>query len=157
MDTFKTFKTKEGFCHVAPEKIILTRDGVIGNVSEAFVGNSIAQILIIYGIALPFLTYAAYQNYERGHVFMAFFFGGGTMLLVYNIFKSRNYSATPIINRNTIRLVTYHPGRKGLTRSRLEVDFDSDGKLKKRLIILSGMKGESDKALEIMREEKLLR
>ena len=44
----KKFRTKTGFCHILPEKIILTRDGIIGNVAKVTVGNGIYRILIIY-------------------------------------------------------------------------------------------------------------
>lgn len=49
MEQEKTFKTKTGFCHILLDKIVLTRDGVVGNVAKVTVGKSIARILIIYG------------------------------------------------------------------------------------------------------------
>jgi len=49
MENEKTFKTKTRYCHILPNKIILTRDGIIGNVAKVTVGNNIYRILIIYG------------------------------------------------------------------------------------------------------------
>ena len=46
MESEKTFKTKTGFCHILPDKIILTRDGVVGNVAKVTVGNNITRILL---------------------------------------------------------------------------------------------------------------
>jgi hypothetical protein len=41
MENEKTFKTKIGFCHILPDKIILTRDGIIGNVTIVMIGNNL--------------------------------------------------------------------------------------------------------------------
>ncbi len=41
MENEKIFKTKTGFCHVFPDKIVLTRDGVVGNISKVLIGNNI--------------------------------------------------------------------------------------------------------------------
>ena len=60
METGKTFRTKTGFCHVTADKIILTRDGVIGNIAKVTVGNNISRIPIIYGLVSIGLIYFAY-------------------------------------------------------------------------------------------------
>ena len=49
MENEKTFKTKTGFCHILSDKIILTRDGIIGNVAKVTVENNINRVLLIYG------------------------------------------------------------------------------------------------------------
>lgn len=56
MEKENIFRTKTGFCHVLPDKIVLTRDGIIGNLSKVIVGNKIQQILIIYGIINSYLS-----------------------------------------------------------------------------------------------------
>jgi hypothetical protein len=47
MESEKIFKTKTGFCHILPDKIVLKRDGVVGNAAKVTVGNNIARILLI--------------------------------------------------------------------------------------------------------------
>ena len=42
------FRTKSGFCHLFPDKIVLTRDGVVGNLSNFVVGSNISRILFVY-------------------------------------------------------------------------------------------------------------
>jgi len=37
MDNEKKFKTKTGFCHILADKLILTRDGIVGNVANVTV------------------------------------------------------------------------------------------------------------------------
>ncbi|MCR6639718.1 MAG: phosphoribosylaminoimidazolesuccinocarboxamide synthase [Sporocytophaga sp.] len=160
METEKTFRTKTGFCHVTADKIILTRDGVIGNISSVTVGNNISRILIIYGLLSIGLIYFAYNSYVKGDTAMTLFFGLIGLYLIYGIVKSRNNSSTPIIERKDIKNVTYNAGTSGLTRPRFEIEFNDNGQIKKRLIMLprtlGGGQSEGDKAVQIMKDEKLL-
>ncbi|NOT73582.1 MAG: phosphoribosylaminoimidazolesuccinocarboxamide synthase [Cyclobacteriaceae bacterium] len=160
METEKIFKTKTGYCHVTPDKIILTRDGVIGNISKVAVGNNISRILIIYGALSIGLLYFAYNSYLNGDTTTTIFFGLIGLYLIYGIVKSRNNSATPIIERKDIVNVTYNAGAAGLTRPRFEIEFNEGGQIKKRLIMLPGTiaggQNEGEKAVQIMRDEKLM-
>ena len=88
-------------------------------------------------------------------------FGLIGIYLVYGIISSTNNSATPIIDRSKIKNIKFKAAIVGLTRSRFEVFFETEnGKIKKRLIMLPGSltggKSETEKALIIMREEKLI-
>jgi hypothetical protein len=160
MDHERTFKTKTGFCHVTAERIILTRDGVIGNVSKVVVGNNIIRILTIYGLISAGLLYYAYDSFRNGQFLTTTFFGILALYLIYGIASSLNNSATPVIDRKDIKKVTFKKAIPGLTRSRFIVDFDENGKIKKRLIFLpgsmSGGQDETPKAIEIMTSERLL-
>ncbi|MEN8123036.1 MAG: phosphoribosylaminoimidazolesuccinocarboxamide synthase [Bacteroidota bacterium] len=161
MSNEKTFKTKTGFCHILPDKIILTRDGIIGNVAKVTVGNNITRILLIYGGLALALLYSAFDNFQRGQIFQPIFFGLIGLYLIYGIFTSLNNSATPIIERNKIKGIKLKKAIVGLTRSKFEVLFeDKNGKIKKRLIMLPGSlndgQNETEKAVKIMIEEKLI-
>lgn len=63
-------------------------------------------------------------------------------------------------NRRDIKTTKFIKGTSGLSRSRFEIEFNEGGKIKKRLILLPGsLTGgldETDKAVKIMKEEKLL-
>ena len=161
MENERFFKTKTGFCHILPDKIILTRDGIVGNVAKVTVGNNISRILLIYGGLSAFLLYSAFNNYQKGQIFIPIFFVIIGLYLIYGIITSLNNSATPIIERDKIRTVKFKKAIKGLTRSRFEVMFvDDKGKLKKRLIMLPGSltdgQSETEKAVKLMTEEKLI-
>lgn len=161
MNNLKKFKTKNGFCHILSDKIVLTRDGFVGNVSEVVVGNKISRILTIYGILSLALFYLAYKGYTNDKVGGALFFGVIGVFLVYGIFKSFKNSATPVIYRDKIQGIIFKPGFPGATRSRFEVFFKDDkGKIKKRLIMLPGSMNEGDneteKALKVMIDENLI-
>lgn len=161
MENEKVFKTKTGFCHILPDKVILTKDGIIGNVAKVTVGNNVTRILIIYSGLSIALLYFAFSNYQDGRTFQSIFFGAIGIYLIYGIFSSLNNSATPIIERNKIKSVDLKKAIFGLTRSRFEVKFeDENGKMKKRLIMLPGSmnngQNETEKAIEIMTAENLL-
>ena len=161
MDNEKTFKTKTGFCHILPDKIVLTRDGIIGNVAKVTVGNNISRILIIYGGLSLGLFYFAFDSYKNGQIAGPIFFGLLGIYLIYGIINSVNNSATPIIDRDKIKDVKFKKAILGLTRSRFEVFFeDENDKTKKRLILLPGSltdgQNETEKAIKIMTDEKLI-
>ncbi len=157
----KVFKTKTGFCHVLPDKIILTRDGVIGNVAKVTIGNSVKRILRIYGIIAIGLFYFAFDSYQNGQTLKTILLGFFGIYLVYVVLNSLNNSATPIIDRQKIKEVKLKKAIKGLTRSRFEVIFeDENGKIRKRLIMLPGSltdgQNETEIAVKIMKDEHLL-
>lgn len=161
MDYQKTFRTKTGFCHIQPDKIILTRDGIIGNVAKTTVGNNITRILTIYAILAVALIYFAFYSFQRGQIIQTIFVGLIGLYLIYGILRSLNNSTIPIINRDKIKEVKLKKAIPGLTRSRFEVFFeDINGKVKKRMIMLpgsmSGGQNETKKAIQIMTREKLL-
>jgi len=162
MDSEKRFRTKTGYCHILADKIILTRDGIIGNVANVTVGNNIARILIIYGLVALGLIYFAIDNYNKQDNFTAIFLLLIAIYLIYGIFNSLNNSATPVIDRKSIRKVKLVKGIAGLTRARFIVIFtDDNGKIKKRLIMLPGSltggQTETDIAYNVMIEEKLIK
>ena len=132
MDNKNTFKTKTGFCHILPDKIILTRDGIIGNVAKVTVGNNITRILLIYGGLSLFLLYSAFNSFQKGQTPISALYGIVSLFLIYGIFTSLNNSATPIIERNKIKGIKLKKAIFELTRSQFEVLFkDDNGKLRK--------------------------
>jgi len=161
MENETTFLTKTGFCHILPDKIVLTRDGVIGNMAEVTVGSSISRILVIYGALSLALVYGATEELKKGHTTQVVLLALVVAYLVYGILTSLNNSATPVIDRQKIRNTRFKKAIPGLTRSRFEVFFeDEKGKLKKRLIFLpgslSGGQDETGKAVKLMTEAGLL-
>jgi len=158
------FKTKTGFCHILPDKIVLTRYRITGNIEKISVDNTILKFLIsyvIYAAISSGLFYFAVDSYRNEQIIQTIFFGLLGIYLTYGIISSINCSATPIIDRNKIKTVKFKPAISGLTRSRFEVFFETEnGKVKKRLIMLPGLlaggKSETEKALKIMRDEKLI-
>ena len=157
----KVFKTKTGYCHILPDKIVLTRDGIVGKVANVTVGNHIRRPLVVYGVMSIILVYFAYISYQNEEFYGALFFGLMAVFLVYGVIASLNNSATPVIDRNSIKGTKFKKGLPGLIRSRFEILFeDENGKVRKRLIMLPGAlshgKIEANKAVEIMQEEGLL-
>jgi hypothetical protein len=159
MDQQKTFRTKTGYCHVTPEKIILTRDGVLGDAAKVVSGSKLYAILIVYGLLSLALAYFAVHSYLHGSIGVALINGGLAFALIYGIIKSRNNSGAPEIERKDIRRVAFDAGTPGMTLPRFEIEFLEHGKVRKRLIILPGTAAggqqEVTKALQIMKDENL--
>ena len=158
MDTEKVFKTKTGYCHILQDKIVLTRDGVIGNISKMTIGNNISRPLIIYGLISIGLFTLAIKGFNKGQTVPASLFTILALLLVFGIFKSLNNSATPVIHRDKIKNIEFKKEVTGVTRAYFIIHFQTEnGQTKRRLIMLpgslSGGQLETEKALQIMNEE----
>lgn len=160
MQNEKTFRTKSGYCHILPDKIVLTRNGTIGEISKVNSLN-IKLRLLLYGLISIALFYSAFVNFKKGENATTFLYSLIGIYLVYGIIKSLNNSATPVINRKQIKSVKFHDAKPGLTRAYFEVLFENEeGKSKKRLIMLPGSlsdgKNETEKALEVMKSENII-
>lgn len=161
MEEEKVFQTKTGFCHILPDRLVLTRDGVVGSVSQVVVGNRLGRILIIYGLAVAFFLFMAFSKYQEGKLIEATFFLVFSLFHVLIILASRNNSAAPVIERSRIRKVVLKKAVPGLTRTRFEVFFeDEKGRIKKRMILLPGTltggQEETKKAVKLMQEAGLI-
>jgi len=157
----KVFKTKTGYCHILPDKIILTRDGVIGNIANVTVGKGMTRILVIYGALALWMFYTAYHESQAEQYFQFAFSIFLGLFLIYGITRSLNNSATPMILRNKIRNIKFIKGIEGITRSRFEVFFEDErGKVKRRMIMLPGSmtggQAATESAIKIMTEENLI-
>ena len=83
------FRTKTGYCHILPDKIVLTRDGIIGNLAKVTMGNNISRPLIIYGLFSILLIYYAFDSFKKEDNISAIFFVVIAVFLVYGILRSR--------------------------------------------------------------------
>lgn len=156
----KKFKTKTGYCHVLPDNIVLTRDGVLGEISKIAVGNTMVRSMVLYSLFLVYLIYKVVTLYVIGDMVRAMFHLAVAVLLFFALLKSVNNSATPVIPRKKIKAVTFKKATT-LTRAYFLIDFeDEKGKLKKRIIMLpgsmSGGQEAAEDAVKIMQEEKLI-
>jgi len=130
------FRTKTGYFHILADRIVLTKDGVAGNIAKVTVGNKIYRILIIYSLISLYLFYFAFEYFMEGKIASTVFNSFLGLFLIYKIKQSLNYSATSIIERNSIKEVKCMNAKFGATRSAFEIVFEeSNGKLKKRLIL----------------------
>jgi hypothetical protein len=149
MSQEKIFATKTGFCHILPDKIILTRDGVIGDLAKIVTGNNINQLLFIYSAFSLVLFYLALQNYQEGEALLAIIIIIVAVLLAWNVVRSWNNSTTPVIERNQIKEIHFFPAKTGLTRAYFAVYFyDKQKNIKKRLIMLPGSLASGSQAVE---------
>ena len=160
MEANNVFKTKTGFCHLLPDKIVLTREGVAGEAAKRLAGSSIARPLVIYGLLSAFNLHNAWTSFLGKEYGFTFFFAGLSIWFLYSIFRSLNNSAAPEISRAAIQKIVFKPAKPGLTRAYFEVIFTENNHLKKRLILLPGSLSsgstEAAKALEVFTSQGLL-
>lgn len=161
MDSEKKFRTKTGYCHILPDRIVMTSDGITGNIDKVTNGNFVFKPLIIYGLISIGLIYLSIDDFIKHNNFNAIVFLLIAGYLIYGILNSLNNSATPVIDRQSIQQIKFTKGIPGITRSRFVVLFTEEtGKIKKRLILLPGLltggKTETDIAYNLMIAEKLI-
>lgn len=162
METAKTFRTKNGYCHIFPHKIVLSAEEELADPEAASpTGNKLVLLLSIY-ISLAFLfMFFAYQDYHKDDKIFALFWAIVGVCLLTVVFRSRNNSDARVINRDQILKVNFVRSRPAAARGYFEVFFTNhNGNEKRRLILLPGAMAngaeETERALAIMREEKLL-
>ncbi len=154
-----SFRTKTGTCEITPDQIILTRSGVRGQVARLIFGSSIQRAVMIYGVlallALVFTVVAVVEGDMVGIIL----FGALALLCGLNAVDARRKSASPIIERKSIRRVQAHPPHAPVTRGYFNVEFEEQGVTRQRLIILPGSledgNAEFQRALEILRQAGL--
>ena len=149
MESEARFKTKTGYCHLLEDKIVLTRNGIIGDLAKVTVGRNILLPLFTYGILGVFLIYKSIDAIMKDAWSIGLLYGLAGIFFLFNIFKSAAYSATPIILKEQISKIEFRPAKKYLTRGYFKVDFtDNKGRLKHRLIMLPSHNNEAEDASE---------
>ncbi len=158
MESKKVFSTKTGFCHIFPDKIVLTREGFIGGMANMTHENNIARLKTIYVIVLCCLLYLAIDNFKKGLMLPFVLIIVISLYIFIGLIRSTNISTAPIIPREKIVSVKFKPG---FMRPCFDVRFKNEkGRIKKRIITLpgslTGKKSETEQALNMMKEEGLL-
>lgn len=148
------FRTKLGYCHVFPDKIILNNslDQKIKSASSE--KNTIGWKLMFYALLTVYILYKSAQLYIGGELFRFSLHAAAGLVLSYTIVKGINNTTVGIIERNKIKKIMFNEA-SFLMRAHFSIWFeDSKGQLKKRLIMLpgslSGGKEETEKAERIM-------
>ncbi|RZJ65655.1 MAG: phosphoribosylaminoimidazolesuccinocarboxamide synthase [Flavobacterium sp.] len=119
------------------------------------------MILIVYVLLGIFLAYLSVSDFQQRKYPTALMYALVGAYLIYGVIKSRNNSATPVIERKSIQKVNFIQARTGATRACFEVIFKNQkGNLKTRLIFLPGSlsngKAATDDALRVFKHENLI-
>ncbi len=150
-----SFRTKTGTCQITPDQIILTRTGMRGQVAALIFGNSIQRVVVIYGVlallAFIFTLIAIVERDPMGTIL----YGVLALVCVWSILDAQRKSASPVIDRKSIRRVRAHPPHVPVTRGYFTVEYEDKGQTRERSIILPGAledgKGEFQRALDLLR------
>ncbi|MBK8048763.1 MAG: hypothetical protein IPK16_17555 [Anaerolineales bacterium] len=157
--TERIFRTKTGLCRVTQEQIVLEREGARRGGSWSL-WHIDGRALVTYAVLGCIMVGVGIWMLFQGSTFPGLIFCFLGIYLFWNIFASRNNSATMVINRSSIRAVEAHPPHPPATRGYFNLFFDEQGKEQKRIIMLpgslSGGQDEYRKAESILREAGLL-
>jgi hypothetical protein len=160
-DQSNTFMTREGFCHLLPDHIILTKDGrhELARYREPKISARL-QAIVYLCLLTGLLAYNSWKLYAEDKA-LSIFFAAAVLFFVLRFIRNMRYSQTNIIPRDRIRAVRFIKAFPYLTRSRLIVTFeDENGKLQMSLVPLPGWLNEGDRhtaeAIALLEKEELL-
>jgi hypothetical protein len=154
----KSYKTKSGYCFILDNRIVLTREKVIGDITDTFVGNILARLYAIGALFAVVLLYFGFERYRNNDKIVGIILLLVASYTIYIAIKSFKKSIRSVINRDSIRQIHFKKGIKGIYNARFEVFFtNTRGEQKKQLIVLphlfySDKKG-IDKVLKLMKDE----
>lgn len=161
MNEAKTFRTKTGYCHILPDKIVLNRDPVFIGTDKTPRNNAMPVILVLYGAFFAYLVYKGYVAYTAQNTGSLIWCTIIALFIAWVIVRSWQNSTTGIIDRSSITKMKFKKAMPGLSRSYFQIYFkDAKGKTKRRLLMLpgslSGGRAGTEEALKVMKEERLL-
>lgn len=161
MITAKKFRTKNGYCHIMSDRIVLTHSGFFGRLSALAMEGKMSRILTFFGTLSLVIFYISYLTFQNEESFWGFLFMAIGLYMIYAIAKNARNSVHPIILRNQITEVIQLEEVKGISPPGFEVIFKNlSGKMRKRIISLPGQfskyPDELRLAKKLLREEGLL-
>jgi hypothetical protein len=132
------FRTKTGICTITQSRIVITRQGVRGTLTNIIFGTSILRGLVIYGVLGAASLAEGAWDLLRGDMSGGVLFSLLGTYFLWTAIANRNNSAAPIIERSTIRSIEAHPPLPPVTRGYFMVYFEEGGRARGRRILLPG-------------------
>lgn len=157
----QTFKTKLGFCHVFPDRIVLSKDGDYVKAEQNPNPDKRSKFIYYYFFLSVYLIFQSVTGYLDKQYFNAVASGFIAILLLTLVIKNFNNSGISVIKRSSIKNLKFNQEKKRLTRSYFVIQYTAtNGKTRKRLIMLPGSLSNgteaTKKAVEIMKDEGYL-
>lgn len=153
-----SFRTKTGRVNVTPERLTIERTGLRGGAAQALQGAGKWRTIVIYGLLAIGLAVQGVWRYQDGDTFLPFLLWGMSAWIVSSLIRSRNFSATPVIERDHATKIEVVKGIWGITRDRLIVHFRENDKAARRYILMPGVlqapAGELERAVEALRASR---
>ncbi|NND63335.1 MAG: hypothetical protein HKN48_09090 [Flavobacteriaceae bacterium] len=161
MSRTRKFRTKNGFCHVMPDRIVFTHSGFYGRMGDIAGNGRMVRLLVLFGAFTLTAFFFAYLNFLKDQWFWAILFSVIGGYLFYGILNNLNNTIHPIILREAIREVKYVKSNSVFGYPFFEVRFkNAKGKIKRRLITLPRANGKNAndirEAVQLMAKEGLI-
>lgn len=155
MITARKFRTKYGYCHILPDRIVFTHRNLLGTLGDMAIEGKMSRVLVTYSFLALFTLYFSWVQVERSNEIWAVIFAIIGGYLAYAVIQGLNLSAHPIIRRSGIEQVQYSKPIEGLNPPTVEIRFkDHKGRTRRRLIALKF--GEEQQALVALKAEGLM-
>mgnify|MGYP006113686599 CR=1 FL=1 len=156
------FRTKNGFCYILKDKIVLIKDEAEINPKRKVIERDIRPALAFIGLMGLFLIGISINSFLHGVILPGLMYGGLGVYMILKLILSANNSATPIIPASRILKIKYRKAIPFLINGHFSIVFrDQYGRAKKQLIILPGIfnngRKEEVNALDIMKSEGYLK
>ncbi|MEP0213312.1 MAG: hypothetical protein ABJD66_08870 [Cellulophaga sp.] len=159
----KIFITQDGICQIYPDKIVLSKKGIFGNMNKASLTLNRVKTLLVYGIFSIIALNITIKTYTTGSTSYAIGLGLLGLVLIYIMISKLRNSDKTVIERKYVKGITFKEEKKGITLPQFKIKFENkNGNLDLISIPLTSSFLSSDgqdnieKAIKIMTEAELL-
>ena len=133
----KSFPTRNGTCQIFTDRIEFHGEGLSGRLSNWLYQKGFKRVSILYALLFFAFLLALVISLWIVNYFLAFFFFGASLVVLYGLWTNRQVSLTPLITRRDIIEVNFQKAVEGKARASMEILFEEEGKKFKKLVSLS--------------------
>lgn len=161
MDTEKKFKIRSGYCHIYPERIMFSRNGVIKSGTRKKFWRNRWWLYLADLILIALLLVAGLYLATLGKITLTVILALAALYRIINMMINLVRLSITEIRRDAIIRVRLNPGIKGISRARVRFIFKTPkGKKRRKLIILMDAvdtgHADTEHACRILRDEGLI-
>ncbi|MEN0064401.1 MAG: hypothetical protein AAGA48_19800 [Myxococcota bacterium] len=152
------FRTKTGHVDVSPESLHIARTGLRGRTAQVLQGRSgTLRTWLLYGGLIAALLWLGWASLKVDSVPLAAVSWSMAAWMAWTLVSVRNFSMAPVVSRQAATRIEAVRGWPGMTRDRLIVHFDEDGRPARRFILMPGVlqngRGEIDRAIATLQAQ----
>jgi hypothetical protein len=155
----RAFDTRYGTCRIYPDRIEIERRDLTGWLGTQLFRRGIHQASALYLIGGLALLLGALCMLLLGNYFLTIFLLMFSAFGFYAMRLNRGFSFAPLILREQVEGVSFHPAEEGLSRAAFSIRYRAGSRLLARRIPMpGGDRGEeiTAQALRMFRDERLL-
>ncbi len=156
----KSFSTKNGVCHLYPDRIEIDRQDWVGVLSRFLFKKGYQRAWVLYLLLTLAMVIGLILSLSIANYFLVFFFVVMSLASVAAAFKNRDLSFIPVIPKKSIEKVVYRKAIESQSRAAFTIYFRPENRLMRRMILLPTRTHQgtslADTAYWMMRDEGLV-